>query len=468
MVDGVNQLQSSQSPDDQSPPHQEQSSPQVVPAPKAGWGIGRGLLVGAVFFVTASVFAGLGAWLTLVAPLPPRWLPEGNASLTLGTLLKRSVNYDITRPVNILVMGIDEVPGTHSTSLEALAGRTDTMLLTQVNPTSASLNVLSIPRDTQISLSNYGTIKINQANVLGGPSFAARVVSQTLNDVPIDRYVRVNTDAFRELVDLVGGVEVFVPEPMYYVDRSQDLYIDLPQGWQTLNGDQAEQFARFRNDAYGDIGRVQRQQQLLAALRDRLVSPTIVPKLPEIIQLAQRYVDTNLSLEEMLAIADYALDLERDDLHMVMLPGRFSLPEEYNASYWIMDPEGADQVMREYFNDGSIPQTADADPTPVTQLRIAVQNSTTEPNVASDMVQYLRDQGFRNVYITQDWPDPHDTTEVIVQRGDRDSARSVQSILGIGKLVSASTGSIESDLTIRVGQDWVDQQLAPQSDAPAD
>jgi anionic cell wall polymer biosynthesis LytR-Cps2A-Psr (LCP) family protein len=132
--------------------------------------------------------------------------------------------------------------------------------------------------------------------------------------VPIDRYVRVGTGAFEELVDLVGGVQIYVPKRMVYTDHSQGLYIDLQAGWQTLNGDQAEQFARFRGDAQGDIGRVQRQQMLLKALRERFTSPRIIPRLPQIIRVMLRYVDTNLSLEEVLALATFSLELDSDSL----------------------------------------------------------------------------------------------------------------------------------------------------------
>jgi len=124
------------------------------------------------------------------------------------------------------------------------------------------------------------------------------VVSNTLGDVTVDRYVRVTTDAFKELVDLVGGVEVYVPERMYHKDVTQKLEIDLQEGWQNLNGDQAEQFARFRNQQYGDIGRVQRQQILLKALQQKIFSPTILPSLPKAVQVLQQYIDTNLSVEE--------------------------------------------------------------------------------------------------------------------------------------------------------------------------
>lgn len=134
---------------------------------------------------------------------------------------------------------------------------------------------------------------------------AARVVSRTLNNAPIDRYIRISTSGLRQLVDQLGGVEVFVPQSMTYKDSSSRLSINLVSGWQTLNGEQAEQFVRFREPGLGDLARVQRQQALTAALLQRLNSPTILPRLPQLTRLMRKYFDTNLKMEEMMALVNF-------------------------------------------------------------------------------------------------------------------------------------------------------------------
>ncbi|MDX2096549.1 MAG: LCP family protein, partial [Leptolyngbyaceae cyanobacterium bins.59] len=258
------------------------------------------------------------------------------------------------------------------------------------------------------------------------------------------------------LVDLLGGVEVYVPKPMSYVDYTQKLKIDLAQGWQTLNGDQAEQFARFRHDAYGDIGRVQRQQVLLKALRERLSNPTVLPRIPEIVRLMWKYIDTNLSLEEMLALANLGLKLDQTNFRMVMLPGRFSQPGEYAASFWIMDETGRDRVLQKYFEvvptdaTSGVALAGNAD---IYQARIAVQNASTRPHAASEMANYLKNQGFSNVYVIEDWGDRQQRTQIIAQQGDLDAAKSLKQLLQQGQVEANSTGDLESDLTIRVGDD---------------
>ncbi|NJL87040.1 MAG: LCP family protein [Leptolyngbyaceae cyanobacterium SM1_1_3] len=427
--------------------------------------LAKGAFWGLACFSTAIVSAALGAVAVLTLPLPAQLFPQ-KAALSLKDLWQTGFRYTVTRPVNILVMGIDEVPEASSDE-EVFSGRTDTMLLVRVDPTQSDVNVLSIPRDTRVTIPGWGKDKINQANVEGGALLAGKTVSATLNQVEVDRYVRVSTGAFREIVDLVGGVEVFVPKPMYYEDRTQDLVIDLEPGWQTLNGDQAEQFARFRQDAYGDIGRVQRQQTLIKALRSRLTSPTVIPKLPQIVRILQRYIDTNLTVEEMLALANFSLELEPEELHMVMLPGRFSEPSEYQASYWIMDDEAGDRVMQEFFQTKAA-TLASAPRLSVRQLHIAIQNASGEPHVANEVARYLAQEGLDNLYVVGDWPDVVFTTQVIAQRGDLDAAERVSDLLGIGHLVSDSTGNLESDLTVRIGKDWLEQRsrLLSQTNSP--
>lgn len=434
------------------------SSPQFPPDTRTGKSMKRPyfrwFFWSSAFILTATISAALGATLALVTPLSPFIAPlQGIGSK--GDLARRGFQYKIARPVNILVMGIDRVPDAPKNSREVFAGRSDTMLLLRIDPRDNTVRMLSIPRDTQVDIPGVGVAKINDANVEGGPALSARVVSRTLNDVPIDRYVRVTTEAFRELVDLVGGVEVYVPYQMKYVDNTQNLKIDLDKGWQTLNGDQAEQFARFRKDQLGDIGRVQRQQTLLKALRQRLVNPTVLPRLPQAVRVIQQYVDTNLSLEEMLALVGFSLKLEPEDLKMVLLPGRFSRPNESVASYWIMDPAGRDRVIREYFQQNPTWSSSAEVNSASNQVRIAIQNATDNPELGRRVAQFLAEKNFRNVYLIQDWPDHAPQTQIIVQQGDLEAATILKKVLGMGKVEASSTGDLESDLTIRVGADWL-------------
>lgn len=410
----------------------------------------------AAFVLTATISATLGATLALVTPLSPFLAPLQGFGAK-NDLWHRGFQYKIARPINILVMGIDRVPNAPKNSREVFAGRSDTMLLLRIDPRDNTVKMLSIPRDTQVEIPGVGVDKINDANVEGGPALTARVVSRALNDIPIDRYVRVTTEAFRELVDIVGGVEVFVPYPMQYVDKTQNLKIDLAQGWQTLNGDQAEQFARFRKDQFGDIGRVQRQQTLLKALKQRISDPTVLPRLAQGIRVVQQYIDTNLSLEEILALVGFGLKLEPDAFKMVLLPGRFSTPNESVASYWIMDQAAKDRVINQYFQPNPRPDSPEIVSSSVNRLRIAIQNSTRNPALGRRVVQYLATKNFHNVYLVSDWSDQQMQTQIIAQQGDQSAANMVKQVLGLGKIEASSTGVLDSDLTIRLGEDLLNK-----------
>jgi LCP family protein required for cell wall assembly len=250
-------------------------------------------------------------------------------------------------------MGVDRVPEALANSPKTFNGRSDTILLLHLDPRDKSISLLSIPRDTKIELPGIKFRKIGEANAKGGSALVLRLVSSMLNNITIERYVRVNTGALRELVDLLGGVEVFVPRTMSYKDNTQKLKINLAKGWQTLNGEQAEQFARFRNDGLGDIGRMTRQQSLIQAIRNRLGSPSVVVRLPEIMRVMQKYVDTNLNFEEILALATFGVQLDPDHFKIVMLPGRSSSAEGDLRSYWILNKAKRDRIMAQYFKQGA-------------------------------------------------------------------------------------------------------------------
>ena len=429
----------------------------------------RGLFWGITFSCTAALSATVGATITLFSPLSERfspliqqihfpWHTESNpVSQTTTPSLGSNplLQYRLSRPVNVLVLGIDRVLDAPPGSLEGFGGRSDTILVLRFDPADNSVKMLSIPRDSRVNIPGVGYTKVNDANIHGGPALTARVLSKTLNDVPIDRYVRVTTDAFKELVDLVDGVEVFVPYPMQYEDKTQNLIIDLEAGQQILNGEQAEQFARFRKDSYGDIGRVQRQQILLKALRQRLTSPTILPRIPQAINLLDRHIDTNLTWEEILALVNFGRQLDREKVQMVMLPGRFSQEEEFdNRSYWVISENGRDQVMKEYFD--VTPQWQSTRRRSPNRVRIAIQNATDDPGLANQVREYLAQHNFHNVYVIADGPQLLRETEIVVQQGDFEAANYLQTALGTGRVEASSTGDLDSQLTLRIGLDAKD------------
>ena len=160
-------------------------------------------------------------------------------------------------------MGIDDGD---SEAAESEPKRTDAMMLASFDPEGNEVALVSMPRDTMVQIPGHkGYDKINAAYAYGGVMLAKQTVANLLR-VPIHYYVLVDWRAFKESIDLIGGVDLYVDKDMYYEDPYADLVIDIKHGYQHLNGELAGQYVRFRKDELGDIGRVQRQQKFMLSL----------------------------------------------------------------------------------------------------------------------------------------------------------------------------------------------------------
>lgn len=367
---------------------------------------------------------------------------------------------ELTRPVNILVLGTKVLtsdlndPTQPDQGYQALVnsfqGLADTMLLLRFDPVNDKLIILSIPRDTQAYVEGVGLTKLNEANYYGGPALAAKSVSNLLGDITIDRYLRVNVQGVEKLIDALGGVDVYVPKDMKYRDDSQHLYIDLKQGQQVLNGDKAMQFLRFRYDRYGDVSRIQRQQIFMKALVEQTLKPATIIKIPEILSVIQSHLDTNLSVEEIVALAGFASHKKKSDLQLLMVPGDFNGDGKNGVSYWLPDQEKINQLMAIHFNQVN----QDFQLNDPKNVKIAIQDSTNNPDKVQGLIDSLKLKGYSRVYVDNDIPQNITNTRIIAQKGDDISASEIQSALGFGEVVVESTGALNSDITIQLGTDF--------------
>ncbi|MDY6938734.1 MAG: LCP family protein [Cyanobacteriota bacterium] len=373
---------------------------------------------------------------------------------------------ELTRPVNILVLGTKvitsdvDLPATESgyePLVNSLDGLSDSMLMVRFDPKDSKLSLLSIPRDTYSWVEGLGETKINEANRLGGPALSAKSVNELLGGVGIDRYVRINVQGIEKLVDALGGVTVYIPKDMKYTDNTQHLYIDLKKGEQHLNGEQALQFLRFRYDTWGDIGRIQRQQMLMRATIEQALNPATLVRMPQILSVIQDHIDTNLSIEELVALVGFASNMTRENTQMLMLPGEFNTPASPNhASYWLPNYNAIDEMMAAHFDRGYQSERALAiDPA---YVRVAIQDTTEQPMAVDALFDKLGDGGYTNVYEDRPWGESLEVTRILAQSGDLKSAERLQRVLGFGEVTIDSTGAIESDITIQVGRDWLDRQ----------
>jgi polyisoprenyl-teichoic acid--peptidoglycan teichoic acid transferase len=397
-------------------------------------------------------------------PLMQRKLSEQDASIFSkeGISSQSSLKMPaLTRPVNILVLGtkvltsdVQEVPEhlkdkKYHALVNSFEGLTDTMLLLRFDPETKRVSVLSIPRDTRADIPGYGVTKINNANSYGGPALAARSVSELLGGVGIDRYVIVNVQGVEALVDALGGVNIHIPKDMKYQDDSQHLYINLKAGRQHLDGKKTLQLLRFRYDEYGDIGRIQRQQMVMRSLMEQALNPTTVTRLPKILSVVQSHIDTNLSVEEIVALVGYASQTNRSNTQMLMVPGEFSHPGEFEASYWLPSYKRIQDIMARHFEFGTPSEDTDSP----TYLRVTIQDSTKQPTTAQGVLNNLRKVGYNNAGLGQPWNESLSVTRIVAQQGDRSSAEELRKALGFGEVRIENTGDIGSDVTIQLGKD---------------
>ena len=226
----------------------------------------------------------------------------------------------------ILIMGVDI---RHDD-----VGRSDTLMVATVDPKYDQASLLSIPRDTRVRIYGYGFDKINAAYAYGGEPLTEITVENFLG-IDIDHYIIVNVRSFVKIIDAIGGVDIYVPKRMYYEDPWDDdggLVIDLYPGRQHMDGKTAVTYVRYR-DSEGDIGRVQRQQQFMEACLDKVMSPEIIPRIPDIIREIMYAIDTDMTFRELLELAGALKAAQANGLYTDMVPGYPLYIDE--ISYWI-------------------------------------------------------------------------------------------------------------------------------------
>ncbi|MBE6700333.1 MAG: hypothetical protein E7582_00380 [Ruminococcaceae bacterium] len=214
-----------------------------------------------------------------------------------------------TKAYNVLVVGKDRA-----------GANTDVIMVVNFNSNTQKVNVLQIPRDTYVvdPINQNTSKRINAIYAFAymrykkeyssseASHMALKYLEGTIEDtfgITIDNYFMIDLNGFVSIIDSIGGVEVDVPFDMYYNDEEQNLHIDLKKGLQTLDGNQSEQFVRFRNTyVFGDLGRVSAQKIFLAALIEKLMSPEwyTLDKLSSVATDLIKYSTTGMTASDLV------------------------------------------------------------------------------------------------------------------------------------------------------------------------
>lgn len=241
--------------------------------------------------------------------------------------------------VNVLVFGHD-------------GGRADTIMFVSYDYEKQYADIMSIPRDTYHAVAGFDAPGQDKINAIygfkeGGGSAGMRSYISNFLDVPIDYYIKVNYNGLAAIVDVVGGVTVNVPFDMKYDDEWADppLHIDIPAGTQTLNGQKAMEYLRWRKnngeEGTGDIGRIERQQEFVVLLAKRAMSLKFV----KVVNTAFNYVKTDMPAQDIAYYASNAVGFDFNNLKKYQLPGHVG-----NKGYYIHDPEATEELLTEIFS----------------------------------------------------------------------------------------------------------------------
>lgn len=341
------------------------------------WVVIAAALLGVVLTVSMSAFVMLRA-----SQAEPEFLPTAvvdlptpvdvRAQFSLGGASGRQqimlsdgrsitlVPWDGVSRFTVLVMGLDRRPGE-----TGLGYRTDTIMLVSLDPTTRSVGVLSIPRDLYVEVPGYSELqRINSPMVLGElrqPGYGPQLMMQTAQynlGIRVHDYVAVDFNTFIKLVDAIGGIDLEVPytinDPLYPdMNFGYDPFY-LRAGLQHLDGTTALKYARTRHGD-SDFRRAERQQSVLYAIRDKILSLNMLPQLivqaPMLWNELSKGISTGLTLDQIIQLAWYLKDISADNIRTGVIDERYTMgySTPQGASVLVPDRARLGTLMVEVF-----------------------------------------------------------------------------------------------------------------------
>lgn len=411
----------------------------------------------AVLLITAGVFTVKFVSAVRAPELPGR---SNNDAVTLGEAAEPvqigepSDEIDDSNTVEPMLTGARK-DGFYTFLLfgeDKISKSTDTIMVVSYDVPNQKLNLMSIPRDTMVNVS-WDIKKINSVYSISGVKGLQKHVGKLIGFVP-DYYVRIDLNAFIEIVNLLGGVEFDVPIPMHYHDPAQGLSIDLEPGLQTLNGEQAMGLVRFRKSdrsssgritGYDDTGRVKTQQDFLKVMFKQCLEIKNWTKITGYVEIFEKNVESDLTLGNMLWFARQAMDLSEDGFNTCTIPcnpyaSAWSRSTSSMQSYVTLYGKQVVDLVNESFN----PYLSR-----VTLSNLDIMTIKSDGSVASS-TGYVADSRAAQpvVHETEEEPEEPDASDE-TQEGEPDSGESNGSgnAQESGEPERETTGSDSSDRT---------------------
>ncbi len=224
--------------------------------------------------------------------------------------------------VNVLLLGSD--------SRGEEQARTDTIMVAHYNPKTHQVKLISLMRDMYVTVPGYGKQKLNAAFTYGGPELLRETIKENFG-LDLHYYAIVDFKGFEKVVDLLvpNGIEVDIPYEM-----SDGIDMTLEKGTQQLHGKELLGYVRFRQDRLSDFGRVQRQQEVISKLKEEAVGLHSVVKLPELLDLLNTYIDTNIDTSTLLTIGKDILTNKSGEIDTLRIPEDGSFQNKRYEEHW--------------------------------------------------------------------------------------------------------------------------------------
>ena len=407
--------------------------------------------------------------------------------------------------IQVLLMGVSTDNG---------GKLTDTIIVATYDPKNQKASLLSIPRDTFVGKNpqtGTGSDKIN-ALYQKSPEKTLEKVNE-ITGLDIKYYMVIDNQALIKLVDVIGGVEFYVPIDMVYDDPSQDLHINLKEGLQTLNGDKAEQLLRYRHgnldkktgkylgtypEEYGgnDYGRMRTQREFMIETAKQTLQAKNILKVKEIIDIAYEYVETNLSVSVIKDYVPYAVNIDINNIQSAVLPGGSYGPTttpSYPLWFFIADKKETAELVKELYGSSESDSENSEDSTNNSTTKNTSTNSTTvntstnststnnsssdntsesqisKTDAAKVKIEILNGSGStatltkvktalaaKGYKVTKTTTTTSTSKTTIINKSDVDAkfTDNIKDILGVGTVSSSSVSSSNVDITIIIGKDY--------------
>jgi LCP family protein required for cell wall assembly len=261
-------------------------------------------------------------------PIPQTTLPSTNQ-------LTNPLTDSLPNTLNLILLGSDRRPG-------ETIGRTDTIIVVMLDPQNKQAGVISIPRDLWVTIPNRGSNKINTAAVYGGLATVKQVVGNLLG-IPIDYYVQVDFEGFQKAIDVLGGITVEIDCPLEegYPDPTAPGGVRRDKfavGKMQMNGQLALDFSRSRQST-SIFDRMRRQSRVLLGVREKALSPTVFPRVPELWDVMSKYVQTDVPARNVWPLVKLANEIKLSDVHGLAIDTNLSHQTYSTGGLWILVPE---------------------------------------------------------------------------------------------------------------------------------